>query len=117
MERDIAVYSADGELLQWVDEKRLRRLNECGRVARVVKNRAGRIKRATLHAMPGEPRPSTLSDYIGTKYCLRQRLDDGHRCFRLRPLGDDRHEEYDLAPEDVRPIFLRVLLDCLKAAA
>lgn len=60
MQRDIAVYSADGELLQWVDEKRFRRLAEYGRVARVVKTRAGRVKRATLHAMPGEARPSLL---------------------------------------------------------
>jgi hypothetical protein len=117
MQRDIAVYSADGELLQWVDEKRLRRLAECGRVARVVKTRAGRIKRATLHSMPGEPRPSLLSDYKGTKYCFRQHLDDGHRCYRLRSLGDNRNDdEHYLAPEEVRPIFLRVLLDCLAPA-
>lgn len=114
MERTIAVYSSDGELLQWVDEGRLRRLVDYGRVARVVKNRAGRIKRATLQRMAGEPRPSRLADYQGTKYCFRQHLDDGHRCYRLRSLGDNRNDdEHNLAPDEVRPIFMRVVLDCL----
>ena len=38
MERDIAVYNCDGELLQWIDQKRFQRLVDIGRVARVVKN-------------------------------------------------------------------------------
>ena len=116
MERDIAVYNCDGELLQWMDAKRLRRLMQCGRVARVVKNRAGHIKRATLHRMPGEPKPSTLRDYTGTKYSFHQHLKDGHRCYRLRALGDNPRAERDLAPEEVRPIFLRVVTDCLSPA-
>jgi hypothetical protein len=116
MERDIAVYSCDGELIQWMDEKRVQRLMQCGRVARVVKNRAGRIKRATLYLMPGEPKPSTLRDYMGTNYSFPEYLKDGHRCYRLRGLGDDPRAERDLAPEEVRPIFLRVLLDCLAPA-
>ncbi len=113
MQRDIPVYTCDGELIQFMDEKRVLRLVEFGRVARVVKNRAGHIKRATLHLMPGEPKPSTLRDYIGTKYSSVQPLSDGHRCYRLRSLGDNPREELDLAPEDVRPIFLRVVTDCM----
>jgi len=70
MERDIAVYSYDGELLQWIDLKRFRRLSECDRLARVVKARSGRIKRVTLRHMPGEWKPSLLSDYQGTKVLL-----------------------------------------------
>jgi hypothetical protein len=117
MQRDIAVYSADGELLQWVDQRRFQRLAEYGRIARVVKTRAGRVKRATLHPIAGEPRPSLLSDYNGTKYCFRQQLEDGHQCFRLRALGDNRNDgEHYLGPEEVRPIFMRVLLDCLAPA-
>ena len=117
MERDIAVYNCDGALLQWMDEKRVRRLIECGRVARVVKNRAGRIERATLHLIAGEPKPSTLRDYLGTKYSFREHLKDGHRCYRLRGLGDNPRAERDLAPEEVRPIFLRVLQECLVLGA
>jgi len=118
MERNIAVYSSDGDLLQWVDEKRFRRLAEYGRVAHVTKTRTGRIKRVTLHHVAGEAKASLLSDYNGTNYCFRQHLDDGHRCFRLRALGDNRNDdEHYLAPEEVRPIFMRVVLDCMTPAA
>jgi hypothetical protein len=42
-------------------------------------------------------------------------LSDGHSCWRLRALGD-RPSETDLAPEEVRPLFLGVLLGCLSPA-
>lgn len=114
MERNIAVYSFDGALLQWVDQKRCQRLVDAGRVARVVKTSAGRVRRVTLHLMSGESPPSFLSDYKGTKYSFLQHLDDGHRCQRLRSLGDRRGDpEYNLAPKAARPIFLQVVLDCL----
>ncbi len=116
MEREIPLYSYDGQLIQWIDQKRLDRLVALDRIFRVVKHPKGRVARATLRHMPGEPKPSFLSDYRGTKYCLRQRLDDGHRCFRLRPLGEQHADEHNLAPDEVRPIFLRVLLDCLSPA-
>jgi hypothetical protein len=61
MERNIAVYNCDGELLQWIDQKRFRRLVDVGRVARVVKTRTGRIRRIKLVQMPGEWKPSLLS--------------------------------------------------------
>lgn len=80
MERDIAVYTCDGQLLQWIDRKRCQRLVDIGRVARVVKTRTGRVRRITLLQMPGEWKPSLLSDYKGTKYSFRQHLDDGRRC-------------------------------------
>ena len=117
MERNIAVYNCDGELLQWIDQKRFLRLVDVGRVARVVKTRTGRVRRITLVHMPGEWKPSLLSDYKGTKYSFHQHLDDGRRCYRLRALGDNRNDEdYFLAPDEVRPIFLRVVLDCLAVA-
>ena len=113
MEQEIPLYSYDGQLLQWIDAKRLERLTALGRIFRVVKHPKGRIARATLRHMPGEPKPTSLSDYRGTKYCFRQRLDDGHRCFRLRPLGERHADEHNLAPAEVRPIFMQVLVDCL----
>jgi hypothetical protein len=117
MERDIAVYSYDGDLLQWIDLKRFHRLADLDRLARVVKARTGRIKRVTLRPMPGEWKPSLVSDYQGTKYSFPQHLSDGHRCYRLRALGDNRNDEdYYLAPAEARPVFLRVLLDCLVPA-
>ena len=63
MERNIPIYSHDNELLEWVDEARLVRLEKRGRVARMVKTRTGRVVRVQLHRMPGEPRPSFLRDY------------------------------------------------------
>lgn len=117
MERNIAVYSSDGALLQWVDQKRCQRLVDGGRVARVVKTRLGRVRRVTLFRMAGEWKPSFLSDYDGTRYSFRQHLADGHQCHRLAALGDNRNDEdYYLAPDEARPIFLAVLLDCLAPA-
>jgi hypothetical protein len=118
MERNIAVYSCDGALVQWIDAKRAARLIASDSVARVARRRhPERIVRVTLRQRPGESRPSFLTDYCGTKYSFRQHLKDGHYCFRLRPLGDDPREERDLAPDEVRPIFLRVVQDCMRAAA
>src|ERR1041385_6557241 len=93
MEGNIAVYNCDGELLQWIDQKRCQRLVDVGRVARVVKTRAGLVRRITLRHMPGEWQPSLLSDYKETKYCFRQQLDDGRSCYRLRAPGGTRNDE------------------------
>jgi hypothetical protein len=103
--------------VQYINAARLKRLTALGRISRTVTTRKGRPVRAFLHRMPGEPKPSQLMDCVGTKYAYRQHLDDCHRCFRLRALGDDRNDdEHRLAPEGVRPIFLQVLLDCTVTA-
>ena len=97
--------------------ERLVVLQSMGRIARVVTHRKGYINRAYLLPMPGEPKPSMLRDYVGTKYSFRQRLAGGHVAYRLRSLGDSAFEsESNLAPDSVRPIFLRVILDCMKPA-
>jgi hypothetical protein len=98
-----------------IDSRRLERLAEMGRISRVVRKRKGQPVRAILHRMPGEPKPSTLRDYMGTKYSVVQRLREGNRCYRLRSLGDNPREERDLAPEGVRAIFLRVVAECLSS--
>ncbi len=117
MDRGIAVYSFDGEFLQYIDEKRFRRLAQCGRISRTIRSRTGKVKRAVLHRLPGEPKPTFAQDYLGTKYSFRQRLDDGLQCYRLRSLGDNKNaDEHNLAPDEVRPIFLRVVLECLTPA-
>ncbi len=117
MER-IPLYCYDGSLVRFIDRKHFRRLVDGGRV-RVVMRSKGRVARAILHRMPGEPRPILLRDLVGTKYSFRQHLANGHYCYKLRALGERYRrgdEEYNLAPEEVRPIFLRVLLDCLAPA-
>ena len=113
----IPLYCHDGELACWINSKDLRRLEDDGLIARVVKRRKGPVTRAVLHRMPGEARPQMLLDYLGTRYSFRQFLADGHFCFRLRALGDNPREERELAPAEVRPIFLRVVLDCMVQAA
>ncbi len=115
----IPLYSYDGSLVRFIDRKHFRRLVGDGRVQVVMRSK-GRVARAILHRMPGEPRPILLRDVAGTKYCFRQHLGEGHYCYKLRALGErDRHgeDEYNLAPEEVRPIFLRVVLDCITPAA
>ena len=48
MDREIPLYSYDGQLLQWIDAKRLDRLVSIDRISRVVRHRKGRIARAIL---------------------------------------------------------------------
>jgi hypothetical protein len=112
-DQDIALYTCDGEWLQMIDATRLSRLVGLGRIASVVRRRKGQPVRASLLRMPGDTKPSSLRDYTGTKYSFQQHLNEGNRCFRLRSLGDDPHNEVELAPVGVRAIFLRVVTDCL----
>jgi hypothetical protein len=115
--RTIPVYSCDGVLRDRISVERLAVLQSLGRIARVVTHRKGYINRAFLLPMPGEPKSSTLRDYVGTKYSFRQRLAGGHVAYRLRSLGDSAFaSESNLAPDEVRPIFLRVILDCMTPA-
>mgnify|MGYP000002468538 CR=1 FL=1 len=115
MQNQIALYNADGELIDRITERRLEKLQALGRIARVVRHRKGHINRAMQIRLPGEGKPARPADYTGTRYSFKQRLSDGHSCWRLRALGD-RPSETDLAPEEVRPLFLGVLLGCLSPA-
>ena len=87
-----------------------RRLERAGR-AKVVRHQ-GRIKRVILLRGALDPRPTTIRDYRGQAYSFEQALGDGHSCWKFRPLQGG-HAESLLAPPEVRPIFLRVLLDCM----
>jgi hypothetical protein len=112
MQNQIPLYNAAGELIDRISEQRLARLQALGRIARVVRHRKGHINRAVQFPLPGEGRPMRAADYLGTQYSMKQRLTNGHSCWRLRALGD-RLSETDLAPVEVRPVFLQVVLDCL----
>ena len=109
MEPEIPLYSYDGQLIQWIDQKRLDRLTGLNRILRVVKHRKGKVARATLRHMPGEPLPSLLSDYSGTKYSVIEQLQHG-RCWKLRRLD---HRDEDGVPFSTRNVFLQVVADCL----
>ena len=59
-----------------------------------------------------------MRDHMGKAYSWKQPLDDGHQPWALRPLvghvaRNDQSHECHLAPASLRPIFIRVLLDCL----
>ena len=112
MQNQIPLYNAAGELMDRISEQRLKRLQALGRIARVVRHRKGHINRAVQFPVPGEGRPMRAADYVGKHYSMKQRLSDGHTCWRLRALGD-RPSETDLAPVEVRPVFMQVVLDCL----
>ena len=93
--------------------ERLALLQELGRIARVVTHRKGYVNRAVLARLPGEANPTMLGDYQGTRYSFRERLPSGHLAYRMRSLGDNPFgSDAHLAPDDVRPTFLRVVLDC-----
>jgi hypothetical protein len=91
-------------------------------VAVLVREKRGRnkgtIRRAVMRRRNGDPRATQLRDHLGHAYSYRHELDDGHRLWALRPLGDrikaDPSPDYNLAPPEARVIFLRVLLDCLR---
>jgi hypothetical protein len=102
----IPLYSADGELRDWITQGRLARLQAAGLIARVVRHRKGHINRAIMFRRPGEGRPAQVNDYAGTRYSFREHLDNGFLCWRLRRLGRG---------DELRPIFLTVVTDCMAA--
>ena len=110
----IPFYSYDGAYLDHITVKRAARLENSG-VAKVVRHKKGHINRVILLRGKDDPRPTTPCDYLGKRYSFQQLLQDGQRPWKLRPLQGGRSET-DLAPEELRPIFIRVLLDCLAPA-
>jgi hypothetical protein len=84
--------------------------------AKVVRHRKGHVDRAVLLRGTGEPHGTNVRDYVGQAYSFHQPLSDGHRPWKLRPLQGGR-SDVNLASVTVRPIFIRVLLDCLVMSA
>lgn len=116
----VPLYSYDLAFLAFVPERHVLKLEHAG-AAKVVRHKKGRIARAVMYKRPGDPKPTTVRSYVGQPYSFRHHLDDGHTAWALKPLGGyvsrrDQSAEYHLAPDCVRPIFLRVLLDCLVPA-
>ena len=100
----IPLYTADGELTDWVSEQALARLEHAGVVARVVRHRKGHINRAILVRRPGDGAAVELRQYMGTRYSFREHLDNGRLCWKLRRLGRGN---------ELRPIFLAVVTECM----
>lgn len=115
----VPLYTYDLEYRGTIPDRSALRLERDGQ-AKIVRHKKGRMARAIMCKRPGDPRPTTLRDHMGQAYSYRHELDDGHQPWALRPLGHriktDQSFEYNLAPESVRPIFMRVLLDCVAPA-
>ena len=107
----IPVYHADGSLYAWATEQRFARLQSAGMVARVVRQRKGRINRAILFLRPGEPKPLSASSVMGTKYSFREPLEHG-QAWDLKHLDGSRKGK-NYAPPWTRPAFLQVIADCM----
>jgi hypothetical protein len=103
MDNQIPLYSSDGELLDWIGQKRVDRLIAADMVA-VVHTRKGKIRRLNLRQRPDGPTPNCIADYIGTRYSFRERLDNGRIVWSLKKLGEG---------DKLRPIFRQVVNDCL----
>lgn len=117
----VPLYSYEQEFQGYVPERYALKLERDG-IAKLVRHKKGSINRVIQHRRPGDPRPTALRDHMGKAYSWEQRLDDGHQPWALRPLvghvaRNDQNHEYHLAPANLRPIFVRVLLDCLAEAA
>ena len=110
MNASIPVYNADGSLYAWASEQRFTRLQSAGLVARVVRQRTGRIRRAILFLRPGDPKPMSTSSAAGTKYSFKELLEGGP-AWELKHLGRNRDGK-TYAPPETLPAFLQVLADC-----
>ena len=105
MQNEIPLYTADGELCDWISEKRMARLDRLGLI-KIIRHKKGRVARCILHQRPGGPKLVRLTDYLGTRYSFREHLDNGHLCWRLRRLGRG---------DELRPIFFAVVTGCMAA--
>ena len=89
MEPTIPLYTADGELCDWITEPHMLRLEELELIT-VVRHKKGRVARCTFRRRPGDPLPVPLAGYLGTRYSFREHLLDGHYVWahkRLRQGG------------------------------
>jgi len=107
----VPVYSYDGEFQDHVSIAYAKRLEGAGR-ASIVRHRKGWVNRVILLRREGEPAASCLRDYQGDAYSYHQPLPSGRRPWKLRPLQGGRSET-NLAPPELRPIFLNVVMECI----
>ena len=111
MPESIPIYRADGELCGAIGPAALQRMQAAGLIARVIKSRKGEIKRAIMVPRRHGDKPLPLTAYMGTRYSFLDRMPVG-QCWDLKRLGGARWGT-NYAPEEVRPIFLQVVRECL----
>jgi len=99
----IPIYSAAGRRMDYASERELAQLDARGLIARIVRRRDGSPARAYLRPRDGLEAPGRLTSYMGQRYSYLQHLQCG-QTWVLRRLGRG---------DELRPIFLRVLTECL----
>lgn len=104
----IPLYTANGELCNWITEPHMLRLERLDLIT-VIRHKKGRVARCTFRRRPGDPTPVLLASYLGTRYSFREHLDNGFYVWALKRLRREggllverRDEEVDPA-EVVRP--------------
>ena len=110
----VPFYDLSGNIEQIMSLKGVEGLY-AGGLATLVRNRKGVIVRAYRTTVSRKAN-LTLKPYLGTSYSYRELLATGDHCSDLRRIGrKKRFGENDLqyAPEFLRPVFLRVVTDCL----
>ena len=105
----IPVYHADGSLYAWASEQRLARLQSAGLVARVVRQRKGWITRAILFMRPGEPKPTSASSVMGTRYSFKESLEHGS-VWELKHLDEPRREDMCATGRAHRPALAELFV-------
>ena len=103
----IPLYTADGELHDWISEQRMARLDKLCLI-RIVRHKKGKVSRCIMHPRPGDPLPMNLSVYLGTRYSYLERLDSGRLVWTLRKLRQPgAHSRPTLASEEKAAIVPR----------
>ena len=105
----IPVYRSDGTIYAAISESRLGEWEAEGRIARLVRDRHGNLKRAILFASPHDPTPPHPGTYQGTRYSYLEKLENAPPCWRLKRL--DLIDEDGVAI-DAPSAFLQVVRDC-----
>ena len=110
----IPVYSLDGGVERRRITSRAALAQEAQQLLTLVRNRKGAITRA-FRTKADKSTNLLKTAYMGTAYSYLEKLPSGHQCADLTRLGGGRHGK-NYAPASLRPIFLKVVTDCMAAA-
>jgi len=83
MQTAIPLYTADGELCDWISHSRMARLQALNLI-QVVRHKKGAISRCILHRREGDALPVPLIKYLGQRCHYREHLDSGHVVWALK---------------------------------
>ncbi len=108
----IPLYTEDGHIACMRSPESVKRLLDLDRIT-VIRDRKGNIRRGFFRRCDGSSalRPTI---YVGTKYSFNQRVGERGKIWDLKKLAPS-NDSWEYAPEDIRPMFLTVLRECLSS--